>query len=107
MGTVNELMIINIKKMSTIYILNHIYSVLIYELLISAFRHNTTKKHVMKTWFHWYISFQYMMEKGRDSSIFQLQIKASVRERPLQATWATTAAPTLSAEAVPEPTLLF
>ena len=38
---------------------------------------------------------------------FQLQIIASIRERPLQATWATIAAPTLPAAAVQERALLF
>ena len=41
------------------------------------------------------------------SSPFQLQRIASVRERPLRATLATTAVPTLPAAAVREPTLLF
>ena len=40
-------------------------------------------------------------------SPFQLQIPASIRERPLRATWATMAAPTLPATAIREPTLLF
>ena len=39
-------------------------------------------------------------------SPFQLQITASIRERPLQATWRSTAAPTLSTVAVREPTQL-
>ena len=40
-------------------------------------------------------------------SPFQLQITASIRERPLRATWATIAVPTLPTAAVRGPTLLF
>ena len=42
-----------------------------------------------------------------DSSPFRLQISASIRKRPLRATWGTIAAATLPAAAVHEPTLLF
>ena len=38
---------------------------------------------------------------------FQLQITALVRKRPLRATWATTAAPTLPTAAGRKPTLFF
>ena len=41
------------------------------------------------------------------SNPFKLQITASVCKRPLRATWATIAAPTLPAVAVREPMLLF
>ena len=42
--------------------------------------------------------------KAIQTRFFQLQITASVRKRPLRATWATTAAPTWPAEAFHEPT---
>ena len=42
-----------------------------------------------------------------DKSPFQIQITASVRDRPLRATWATITAQTLLAAAVREPKLLF
>ena len=42
-----------------------------------------------------------------DYSIFLLQMTASVREVPLPATFAAIAVPMLTAEALPELTLLF
>ena len=49
----------------------------------------------------------FLFYSEQDESPFQLQITASIRERPLRGTWATIAAPTMPAAVVQEPTLLF
>ena len=77
------------------------------ECLQSIIHLSTSKSHQLHLFY--YLIALLDMKKPAVSvlSPFQLQTTALVREWTLRTTWAITAAPTLPAEAVREPTLLF